>query len=918
MIGGKDHERNRAWKPSASCRYRALNMGPLERALASLCTSALLLALGRRLLPLDMTTLQVCFGALLPTLLALNYAIERRGLRLLAKTLKWKGDLDGDGADSNAAAVVLAAARTELMNSCGGDSWASRPAQTAAALALGAGPSLANKRRPHRTSMLPSSSNALLATNGKSSLYDQVKQQLRDHVFPRSDGPIYLMDPTTGKFLKATEHHRVTLTSTPDASCLFHVAKGKTHHWGFQSTLYQRFLGQNFVGKVIVSSKKLAGWEAFRVVERPDEDDTPPGETKKPNQRSNTIYLILCSARFGKGMWLAKDRRSTSDRLHGAGSSERMRSGSNHSNPDRNSLNGRSSLNGRNSLNGSSHRLPLASRTNSNSSNSSSNGEDRGGLYLSKNFASALALHYASDLSAFEYLTKAERVPETPAASGPASVASDKQDILQKELPTALDTRFQPPVLASRVRTQVQLPWIDNEAATSASFLQLRDDQMTTVIDTTIANCMIDDVLDLLVSQETRKKVKMQAESGGSASAQNMSEWHAHPRFGLLRKLCYRPSPVTDSSEGPDANSNMSWKSVAIDEYHSGVLEDSASGLVKSATLRGKIYTLSIPYSNCFSVETLIELKEVERDTATDSLQVSPSVPELQFVCKAGVHFTRPTMFESQIQAGALKGVTRTCEIMLSVVKQKQAQRVAVKEAAGSTNLSPIIPAPVFDPYTIAIELLSGLIRSISKAPIDEDRISSLPVILPWKTYSPTVSELNGDDAFRPTAAPFFESGPHEFATALEESLGTRISPSMFFDVLLSDERSFFYAGNRQSGNMDIDISAWRPMKSSLSPSSGAPVTLPAYVRKQMFRMPLSGNAGVDVGRVETFQYYSLSESKTNLEFGMKIFAHNLPNGDNYSVRLLALLTFLNCVAEYLSCILDRSFGSCGRECNSN
>lgn len=132
-----------------------------------------------------------------------------------------------------------------------------------------------------------------------SSLYEQVKGSLINHSFSMSkaDAPMYLMDLTTGYFLRATQHRKLVLTSKPSASCLFFVEKGKTHHWGFRAVATHRYIGQNIVQKVVTTSKKLHIWEAFRVLQRPGD--------KGVGVCSPQVYLILCSARFGKGMWLA-------------------------------------------------------------------------------------------------------------------------------------------------------------------------------------------------------------------------------------------------------------------------------------------------------------------------------------------------------------------------------------------------------------------------------------------------------------------------------------------------------------------------------------------------------------------------------------------------------------------------------------
>lgn len=166
-----------------------------------------------------------------------------------------------------------------------------------------------------------------LNSGTKKTLYDEVDLHLLDHEFfappkdlpstrslsfhPRyaiSEVPVYFMEPTTRMYLKVTNNHRVELTSDPDVSCLFNIVKGKTHHWGFQSTVTQRYLGQNVVGKVVTAARKFNSWESFRVLEIVDEEERS-SDNHISLRCSKPIYFVLCSGRFGKGMWLAKSRR---------------------------------------------------------------------------------------------------------------------------------------------------------------------------------------------------------------------------------------------------------------------------------------------------------------------------------------------------------------------------------------------------------------------------------------------------------------------------------------------------------------------------------------------------------------------------------------------------------------------------------
>ncbi|OQS03259.1 hypothetical protein THRCLA_04443 [Thraustotheca clavata] len=151
----------------------------------------------------------------------------------------------------------------------------------------------------YRKSSAVSNTADLIAT-AQSSLFSGVGIDLKDHTISSVGGqskPIYLQEVNSGYFVKVTEG-RVRLTPRPDDSCLFIWVQGKTHHWGLLSLSSQKYLGQNIVSTMVVASRKLAGWEAFRVVQNAD---IPFFE----NNASCPIHLILCSARFGRGMWLS-------------------------------------------------------------------------------------------------------------------------------------------------------------------------------------------------------------------------------------------------------------------------------------------------------------------------------------------------------------------------------------------------------------------------------------------------------------------------------------------------------------------------------------------------------------------------------------------------------------------------------------
>jgi hypothetical protein len=127
----------------------------------------------------------------------------------------------------------------------------------------------------------------------------------------------------------------------------------------------------------------------------------------------------------------------------------------------------------------------------------------------------------------------------------------------------------------------------------------------------------------------------------------------------------------------------------------------------------------------------------------------------------------------------------------------------------------------------------------------------------------------------------------------LEESIASGVSPSLVFDVVLSDASSFFHASSKQAGNMEVDIGAWRTAR---FPVDGGTET-PSFLRKQLFRMPVSGVAGLDVAQIEDYQYYALLRATDatprkgeRLEYGMKIFARDLPDGERFSIEVVVIV----------------------------
>lgn len=969
-------------------------------ALASLLASAAVLLIADRLgLVGDAPAVRVAFFALLPTALAANVAADRTGFAVF----EWVWEMFARLVDPHAAAGkkengddAIREARAELFKAFS-ERW---PTSSTVSTSMA-----------RRAAMASNSSQPAIisnATSGKS-LYEQVRENLVDHVFPRAvgipaptpapatDAPIYFMDPNTGGFLKVTRQRKLVFTHAPDASCLFHIVRGKTHHWGFHSAIHQRYIGQNFVGKIVLTSKKMNAWESFRVLQRPDDapNDEEGTRSGAAGGCSPRVYMILCSARFGKGMWLAKNRRANS---HGTFH--------NHSSSSYSQNASQFGFNPSSSTTTSNVMGPPSGGTESALSMSGSGVQEpdrSGAVYLSKHFTNALSLVYASDLSAFEYLSQGTDTSEAETMVTTSSLTSQplaklRQHLMRSsaQIPVAQGTAFQPPVLVGRERPRVHLPWLLDDRV--KSFFELDESQMTEVLSTVIADFDLSDMLEAVLPMSAREKGQVAknardkptlslppskgssavssvpvlspqpstsfsdkdengvtSSSRGRTTTSPFSEWHVHPHFGYVRKLSYRPPASAAEDESSVDHTMMtngrgatSIKSIAIDQYHACSVDNEDAP--RKLTFRSKMYTLSIPYSNCFSIETLVEIEVadetsivaantlVERSsTSSSNSSEHPKLSALTFRCRTGVFFSRDTMFAPQIRRGALEGVKNSCEVLLEVAKELQHGKL-LQSVFASSDHGPSDELS-FIPRVFALETIKGLVSSILDAGTAmSDSMASLPMQLPWKVFavapssSPfkfdskpklkfvaapsSASTVSSSSAAASTAIPFFESAPAQFARVLEENLGTIVTPRLFFGALLSDECAFFRSTKESSGNMDVDIGAWRvmPRQIGAAASSGRHHrhnsssqiigdAATAFVRKQAFRMPLSGIPGVEVARIEDYQYHAFvarpaggeagetavidpsTPPPFRLEFGMKLFAPDLPDGDTSSVR---------------------------------
>jgi hypothetical protein len=850
----------------------------------------------------------LAFFSLLPTLVAASVVTEGRGWGLFAQLWETLAGLLAIGRQAKeeklTPAEALAAARAELFRAFS-ERW---PQHGRASLSRPLGLS---SQRPEVVS----------ASTSGSSLYEQVRGSLKDHVFVRAvaDAPVYLMDPATGLFLRATQHRKLVFTSKPNASCLFHVERGKTHHWGFRAAATQRYIGQNFVQRVIAASKKLHAWESFRVLQRPG--DKGQGVCSPP------VYLIMCSARFGKGMWVANKPGSASFAHPAVPTSRSSTSISFDTEEDSFSELERSGL--------SSPR--------------------KRGVFLSKQFDHAIGLVYSSDLAALMAAAAEAGTQPATLSNSRALARAQTAPHLTGGLLQAKDTAFQAPMLTRWDTGNVRLPWLEAAAHANAasgqhpSFLEMPEEDMTEIMTASIPGSSVHEFLEMVAPRTTRLKCKieksvlaMSAPVGASAPSEikpssngetrasddMLLDWHPHSRFGLVRALGYRPDAGTlanisasDSNRGvAKSAAASSMKAVAIEQYHSCTVEDDelhGEGHGKTphkASLRSKIYTLSIPYSNCFSIEVLVDVEDVpatqeagmERKSEatapssaaggiTDAKQAGKRT-HLSIRWRAGVVFSRHTMLQVQIESGALEGVRSSCVAMIKLLRDKNtrqqflsppvARRGSLVGVDGPTTTDTVAALAAgsaldtssgrgawekklrvtadlaFLPRAFALEVMKGLITAMNAADSIPGHLSTLPLHLPWRPISRGDSSARGllspNALAARTATPFFESIPEEFAQVLEENMGSKVTAPLFFEALLSDACAFFRPAHPDSGTMEVDISAWRAI---VAPGHSRERT-DGFIRKQVFRMPLSGIPGVDVAQVEDFQYYALVDAR--------------------------------------------------------
>ncbi|CAH0476966.1 unnamed protein product [Peronospora belbahrii] len=759
------------------------------------------------------------------------------------------------------------------------------------------------------------------------------------------------MDSATGSFLRATLHRKLVFSIKPNGSCLFYFEQGKSHHWGLRSVMTQRYIGQNLVQNLVVASKKLHAWEAFRVLQRPQDHGL--------GACSPQVYFILGASRFGKGMWLANKSGSMSFG-HSAKMSTKTRN---------------------NNLNQEIE----SEKSHVESNYPSKRGTSRQrGLFLSKQFDHAIGFVYSSDLSALMAIAASVR---SQLDSSLASRTNAKAEAAPHFIGTSQQLKggmFQTPILARWDLGDVRLPWLETSAnpdfKRTPSFLQIPEKEMTELTTTTIRGSSVNGFLEMIVPRAIRTKCKIDqsrltqsAPVGSSAtsspkargekydSVDLLCDWHAHPHFGLVRALSHcsdsgvLSSSVCSSRGTTKCEAPNRVKAVTIEQYHSCTVDDDLSDgdgenkiqVLHKATLRFKMYALSIPYSNCFSIEVVVDVEDVpvspddgiERSSSAGGDTTSTGTfdkkidgklaegyrhnPAMKMRWRAGVMFSRNTMFKAQIEHGALDGVRNACASVLKHLRDENmrlqttspfarrrsfidtdgpsgfmnADTASALAANGSMkSLScrgkfSMKPDLTFLPQAFTIEIGKGLLSAINGAHLVSDNHSTLPAWLPWRPFSGEQSSSFGlvprHAVTAATATPFFESVPEEFTQVLEVNMGSKVTASLFFEALLSDSCSFFRSAHADSGTMEVDISTWHAM---LSPGKSRERT-DGNIRKQVFRMLLNRVPGVDIAQVEDFQYYALIKARTQDQM-MSGTGH----GETDSNRSVKRGSFIQCV----------------------
>uniref|UniRef100_M4C0D5 Uncharacterized protein n=1 Tax=Hyaloperonospora arabidopsidis (strain Emoy2) TaxID=559515 RepID=M4C0D5_HYAAE len=395
----------------------------------------------------------------------------------------------------------------------------------------------------------------------------------------------------------------------------------------------------------------------------------------------------------------------------------------------------------------------------------------------------------------------------------------------------AKDATFHVPMLARWNRGDVRLPWLDaaamNAAATNSGrtqpFLETPEEIMSEIMTATVPGSTVSDFLEIVAPSPIRVKcaidrsVLIKSGSLDTVAATPMlngsrygeekgsydllCDWHAHPRYGMIRALCYRADagavsniqrPNAGNYRGPAksaASNNL--KAAIVEQYHSCTV-DTDDDLVDNidervshkAALRTKMYTRGIPYSNCFSIEVLMEVEDIplnDEDAKRRACPMSDAIMSclpgqeinsaLQIRWRASVVFSRHIKLKAQIERGALNGVQSSCASILKLLQKTSARH---RVASPGERQNPILNADGFDkaestncitalaansnscssfirgtrekyygqqdlvmlPQAFALEAIKGLLSAIADTNLLSDNLSTLPVQLPWRSFT--------------------------------------------------------------------------------------------------------------------------------------------------------------------------------------
>nr|CCA23502.1 conserved hypothetical protein [Albugo laibachii Nc14] len=761
----------------------------------------------------------------------------------------------------------------------------------------------------------------------KKSLYDEVVLHLLDHEFfaaprkelpstinssshPRyaiSEVPVYFMEPTTRMFLKVTNNNRIDLTSDPDVSCLFNIVKGKTHHWGFQSTVTQRYLGQNVVGKVVTAARKFNSWESFRVLEVADEEESGP-DNQTSLRCSKPIYFVLCSGRFGKGMWLAKSRRQRKETVVQP------------------------------QADGSSRHTIVST----------------GSVYLSRHFRAAVALRYASNIAAFDSIST--RTRQTARVHRPVARASYSQEGSETESGSELKEELLQLKKSHSYESdeyEDKISGLEESESFEIEYSEKPDDALDEVDDVgsscesavntnenegyTSEEDLMDRILERNAPGEYSPSTPIAKKEQdtfiylleyitlheGSAEHQNSikdaisaklepqefsnvqcydilalcigtiapehSNWQLHPKWGYVRRLVSLPlAESTSPSTG-----GLQQRVVGVEQYQSLTFLPNSfekDGFVFRTTL----YTTGLPFSNAFGAS--LELKfipsiavksqlEGQTERELKSFQLKES-RRLRVEAQTSIFWTRhtsPTLCRF-IKEAVHEGIELFHDVFMNVVRRAsdlgQTDHSGVPAALRSNLLEAMETlAPVrslikrrFD--LILAHLLScSIVKTLSRH--SENRLSHSEGLLSisWGQVA--------EDC--PLASQFLGSSVDTSRRVVSADLESLISPRLLFEILFSNAATFAqnrkFNPNSETIDSDDNVTAWMHTSNSITMEDTVVRDLiqdGTWARKQSYKVMLSSrNRSVHhAAFTKQYDHYRMGASSDHswwLKFASKV-----------------------------------------------